>query len=556
MDPQDRYQELVSARLSAGGGEPSTEETEARAAWEYAQQPAGGDLTQLQSQGGSEGEAEIRELALTPNVPFSITYLDVRGSFHKVDLVSGAAKAVGCYAIEELNGFQSQEQAVAPILIMGVETTQNDATGQMSCLNNTKIMYTFGQAFGNVGISGEILLGPMGGMAIKDKGGVHRLLDFFWKYRVSNHHQPITVAINGEAFYTYLTGLRLGKIDQELHILPFVLVGTLLDLHREKGDSINPKSSVTSVGGLETGLSIFTGPAQVESKAGPMGYESGYDGPDYVEPAAKDSPVIFSEWTDDAWEEPSASDEAGRRADKDDKRKSDLDKLAAAKQRGRELESNGAVFDRSDTVQDQQRRRTDQHAENEKDAAFVKATEIEAGNSTTAAQELRYKQQFTAELERSQQDSLLLPDAKQAQINQRLYEAKLKNPDAGAKAIVDAAVKSAEYGRGLTDREQKQLQSTDLDRVTHPGVFKLENVKRLASIYADEKAQTWNGTQGTAVASGYDTGKHRAAKQAFYDTNRNFILSNSCQAYSDMSATGDQQGLNRLEALDKEFNLK
>lgn len=210
----------------------------------------------------------------------SLTYLDVRGAFYKVSLLDShlAAKARGVYAIEEMEHYARDEEAgqlESPILLTGVETTQRDVTSQMSCLNNTKVFYTFGQSFGNVMISGEILLGPLGNMTVGERGGVRRLLDFFWTYRVSVYEKPITVSISGEAFYVYLTGLGLGKVDPDLHTLSFVLTGTLLDLSREDaGKGINPSSSVDSRSGLEKGLTISEKLLPEQSLRGPAANET------------------------------------------------------------------------------------------------------------------------------------------------------------------------------------------------------------------------------------------------------------------------------------------
>lgn len=219
-------------------------------------------------------ESEIASAEMVKGL-YSLTYLDVRGAFYKVQLLDQSGKARGVYAIEEMRDTRDDEmgQLEAPILIYGVETTQNDIVSLLSCLNNTKVIYTFGQSFGNVVVNGEILLGPLGNMTVGERGGVRRLLDFFWTYRVSVYERPITVSINGEAFYMYLTGLRLGKVDPDQHTLGFMLVGTLLDLSREEvkngATNVNPSSTVNSDSGLERGLTISDRLRPETSQAGP-----------------------------------------------------------------------------------------------------------------------------------------------------------------------------------------------------------------------------------------------------------------------------------------------
>lgn len=134
------------------------------------------------------------------------------------------------------------------ILINGIEFNQSDITSQIPCLNNFKAFYSFGQNFGQAAIIGEVLLGPLGDI---DVDGVKRIIDFFWSNRVSEKRVPIGVSISGEAHWVYLTGLKIGQIDAQFHILPFVLVGTLLDIKRDRANRINIQGKVISDGDLD-----------------------------------------------------------------------------------------------------------------------------------------------------------------------------------------------------------------------------------------------------------------------------------------------------------------
>lgn len=273
------YPELYHQRLDAGGEDPSFEELRARLATEgrpLSDEDYQHELENYRRENGLDLSAtpsydqlvaqgiEQNQASQTRQEQSSLTYLDVRGAFYRVELLDArhAAKARGVYAIEELADFRSEAagQLESPILITGVTTVQNDVISLMSCLNNTKVIHTFGQSFGNVQITGEILLGPLGNMTLGERGGVRRILDFFWKFRVSVHGLPITVSVSGEAFYMYLSGLQLGAADNDLHTLPFMLTGTLLDLSREDllngASRINPTSQVNREAGLERGLLI------------------------------------------------------------------------------------------------------------------------------------------------------------------------------------------------------------------------------------------------------------------------------------------------------------
>lgn len=202
----------------------------------------------------------------------SLVYLDVRGAFYQVSLHD--KPTAGFYAIEELNDFlenhRVEAEQVQPILIQSVETTQSDIIGMVNCLENVKVVYTFGQNLGNVGIIGEILLGPLGGGALgTEASGVRQLMNFFEKYRASNWRDAVKVSCLGESFFVYLTGLRLLRVDPDLHIMPFQLTGILLDLNREK---INPSSKVvTQRNGLEAALSVYAPTGRTADQTGAGG---------------------------------------------------------------------------------------------------------------------------------------------------------------------------------------------------------------------------------------------------------------------------------------------
>jgi len=108
-------------------------------------------------------------------------------------------------------------------------------------MNNIKVFYSFGQNFGDVTISGEILLGNFGNYLLA-KNTVKTFVDFFWKYRVSNNLKPVTVSAVNEKFLTYLVGMDFGDIIPDVHILPFLLHGVLIDVSRDKKAVINPPS--------------------------------------------------------------------------------------------------------------------------------------------------------------------------------------------------------------------------------------------------------------------------------------------------------------------------
>jgi hypothetical protein len=181
----------------------------------------------------------------------SAMILSARGTFYLVKLAESYGP--GLYAIDELTREASGSnpnarpgELTSPILLDSIELGYTDITSQVPCLDNQKVIYEFGQNFGNVSISGVVLLGPLGNMSYD---GVKRLLTFFHKWRVSVAKHPVAVDVAGEGKYVYLTGLRIGQVDPQFHVLPFVMSGTLID-------PSNEKSTINSSGKVLNGASL------------------------------------------------------------------------------------------------------------------------------------------------------------------------------------------------------------------------------------------------------------------------------------------------------------
>jgi hypothetical protein len=184
----------------------------------------------------------------------STMILSARGTFYQIRLAE--TYGPGVYAIDELTRGQDQPLGEgqtsfllrSPILLNSIEFNQTDIVSPMPCLDNVKVFYSFGQNFGQAVISGEVLLGPLGNISYD---GVDRLVDFFWKNRVSVTHRPIAVSVANNPYFVYLTGLRIGRVDSEFHILPFAMFGTLLDLNREETNVVNVRGRVVTGGSLD-----------------------------------------------------------------------------------------------------------------------------------------------------------------------------------------------------------------------------------------------------------------------------------------------------------------
>jgi len=144
-----------------------------------------------------------------------------RGNVYKVDPVEGSGDS-GFYKIE---GLEAKKGPGDALLIMSVSPEKNDIVAPVVTLENTKILYSFGSNFGNIAISGMLLLGKSGtpGQCLKT------LTDFFDSNRVSKSSSPINVSGPSTGWKVFLTGLKIGEADSVNNTQPFVLVGTIAE---------------------------------------------------------------------------------------------------------------------------------------------------------------------------------------------------------------------------------------------------------------------------------------------------------------------------------------
>lgn len=173
--------------------------------------------------------------------------LNVRGGYVQVDLSAGEPSTPGIYNVRELSDDLDGEGFV--VLIRAVDLQQSDIISQMAGLNNFKVVYTFGQAFGQTSIFCELLLGRNSELK---KEAVTFLENFFNTYRVSVFQRPISVSVADQAKFVYLTGLSVGRVEEEFNVLPFILTGTVLDLAgRNSSALINPDGEVLTAASVD-----------------------------------------------------------------------------------------------------------------------------------------------------------------------------------------------------------------------------------------------------------------------------------------------------------------
>jgi len=167
--------------------------------------------------------------------------LSARGAFYQVSLLDATNSSKSVYAVDKLTINVDTTSPKSPILIDGIRTRESDIVSRTPCLNNFKVYYSFGQNFGDISVSGVVLLGPMGDV---NTDGVKRLRDFFAKYRVSEYQQTIVVNAMDKSYSMFLEGIQIMEVDRDYHVMPFALFGTQVDLSRTAPPNVNPNTVV------------------------------------------------------------------------------------------------------------------------------------------------------------------------------------------------------------------------------------------------------------------------------------------------------------------------
>jgi hypothetical protein len=114
----------------------------------------------------------------------------------------------------------------SPVILEGIDLTDQDMVSPVSTVENFKVLYVFGTDYGQVRISGLCLLGAVDGANSGQAFGA--VIDYFQKNRVSASRKPISISMPGsKAYNVYLTGLAIGQPDAAFNIQPFALIGLI-----------------------------------------------------------------------------------------------------------------------------------------------------------------------------------------------------------------------------------------------------------------------------------------------------------------------------------------
>ena len=113
-------------------------------------------------------------------------------------------------------------------LFTGYTLNEQEIVAKNSCLNDQRVMYTFGKGFGDIVINGEILMGA----PISNSKAEADLLKFYEDNRVSKKkkdHLTLSVASESKVIPFYLVGVSIVGYNVELEILNFRIIGVLAE---------------------------------------------------------------------------------------------------------------------------------------------------------------------------------------------------------------------------------------------------------------------------------------------------------------------------------------
>jgi hypothetical protein len=147
-----------------------------------------------------------------------------------------------------------------PILIRQVSVQKKDIVDPMSMLNNKKLLFTFGQAWGQIVIQGTVLLGctdiedkdggtqsvgeeiaerAIGAVAGAVTGvvgdGLRLVESYFDAYRASKYAKPLNLSAlrYSKTLKFFLTEYNRGKFDANLNTVDFTFKGLVFDRQAE-----------------------------------------------------------------------------------------------------------------------------------------------------------------------------------------------------------------------------------------------------------------------------------------------------------------------------------
>lgn len=126
-----------------------------------------------------------------------------------------------------VNGYRLQGfptgSAGYPIILTNASVSESDLILPTATLDRKKILYLFGEDYGNVEIMGSVFLGPVGQPA----QGLSPVIEYFQSNGVTrNGGKPVNLSMPGNKGYkVYLHGLVVAEANAQLNMHNFVLKG-------------------------------------------------------------------------------------------------------------------------------------------------------------------------------------------------------------------------------------------------------------------------------------------------------------------------------------------
>jgi hypothetical protein len=147
----------------------------------------------------------------------AIDFISSRGCVYVVKGPRGAGNVNGY----KLSGFPTGSKY--PIILTNASVTDSDLILPAATLNNHKIIYTFGEDFGNIQINGAVFLGPVG----EATEGLSPVISYFQKNGVArNSGKPVSLSMPGRGkFKMYLQTLQIMQANAQLNMHEFMLTG-------------------------------------------------------------------------------------------------------------------------------------------------------------------------------------------------------------------------------------------------------------------------------------------------------------------------------------------
>ena len=151
-----------------------------------------------------------------------LSYFPSRGAIYKVD-----GDGIHKYEVQPETPFDNGTPEKGITIFTGYTLNEQEIVSKNACLNDQRVMYTFGKGFGNIVITGEMLLGIPENQGDKEQ----ELSTYYESWRVhSKKDEPLTLSgPNGFSKEFYLVGMTVTNYNVAMEILGFRLTGILAE---------------------------------------------------------------------------------------------------------------------------------------------------------------------------------------------------------------------------------------------------------------------------------------------------------------------------------------